>query len=442
MTADLQTQLRDYWSTVYEAMPDLEPEELRQRPLPATAPPPPPVWRWRPVLVAGLAAIVVLLLVGGAALLFAGPDSEPAEEFDYRLSEIPPFRAEVRYTLDPETYGDAADGVMVAVAYGGDGLYRLDLLNDIPALRGELHGRAGSFRVLNGPERGEFSAGDDLFVLWDVIPGGNDVFGELESFAWEPWDGLCGFGEREVLGSGRVAGRGVTQLRCSYGDDSYELSVDSETGLVLRASGGEMPELLIGDTCLCAVGFEVVTVEYEPEFAADHFEVAPPPGARTGREAWTPAPSQGPEPGSPAPPLQGTTLDGAAFDLADLRGSRAALYFWASWCSPDLINPAFDDLAAISLTHPDLAIVTILVDDRPEDARAILAERGIDFPTIDSPEFAEVSEGPSPGGELWGVHGVPLLVLVEEDGSVVHSEPGYDGIGPGAYRKLLHDLGW
>ena len=36
----------------------------------------------------------------------------------------------------------------------------------------------------------------------------------------------------------------------------------------------------------------------------------------------------------PAPDITGTTLDGSAFSLAELRGKTTVLNVWASWCAP------------------------------------------------------------------------------------------------------------
>ncbi len=42
--------------------------------------------------------------------------------------------------------------------------------------------------------------------------------------------------------------------------------------------------------------------------------------------------------GKPAPPIQGTDIDGKPFDLAAAKGKVVLIVFWASWCLPGLPN--------------------------------------------------------------------------------------------------------
>ena len=78
-----------------------------------------------------------------------------------------------------------------------------------------------------------------------------------------------------------------------------------------------------------------------------------------------------------------------------------------------------------------MAIVTVLAGDDPELARPVLVELGVQFPTVEYESYSDP----------WNIEGLPLLFLVDQDGTVVHSELGYDSIGPN-YQGLLRDLGW
>ena len=144
---------------------------------------------------------------------------------------------------------------------------------------------------------------------------------------------------------------------------------------------------------------------------------------------------------TPAPSVAGSgcedRLHPAAFDLADLKDTRVAILFWASWCDPVCLD-ALDDITAAAASHPEVTFLTVLTEDRREDAQAVLAERGIDLLTIEPQGLA-----PSADDSPWGVMGVPHLVLVERDGTVVLSEPGFgrNPIGP-TYQILLRDAGW
>lgn len=92
--------------------------------------------------------------------------------------------------------------------------------------------------------------------------------------------------------------------------------------------------------------------------------------------------------GSPAPAIVGTTLDGATFDLAAMRGRPVLVNFWGPSCVP--CRDEFPLLAAKLAEHATdgLAIVGVLTDDPPEPARTFVAEYGATWPTVLDPDKA------------------------------------------------------
>jgi cytochrome c biogenesis protein CcmG/thiol:disulfide interchange protein DsbE len=92
--------------------------------------------------------------------------------------------------------------------------------------------------------------------------------------------------------------------------------------------------------------------------------------------------------GEPAPPIVGTTLDGAGFDLATLRGRPVVVNFWGPSCVP--CRDEFPLLAQKLAEHsPDgLQVVGVLTDDPPEPAREFVAEYGAGWPTVIDPDRA------------------------------------------------------
>ena len=92
--------------------------------------------------------------------------------------------------------------------------------------------------------------------------------------------------------------------------------------------------------------------------------------------------------GHPAPPIVGTTLDGAPFDLRSLGGRPVVINFWGQSCIP--CRDEFPLLEGKLAQHASegLAVVGILTDDPPEGARTFIADHGATWPTIVDPAKA------------------------------------------------------
>ena len=59
--------------------------------------------------------------------------------------------------------------------------------------------------------------------------------------------------------------------------------------------------------------------------------------------------------GKPAPPIQGTDVDGKPLNLADLKGNVVLVVFWASWCLPNAAEIAWLDEIYETYRHGDSA---------------------------------------------------------------------------------------
>lgn len=92
--------------------------------------------------------------------------------------------------------------------------------------------------------------------------------------------------------------------------------------------------------------------------------------------------------GSPAPAIVGTTLDGAPFDLATLRGRPVLVNFWGPSCVP--CRDEFPMFKAKLAQHgaSGLAIVGVLMYDAAAPARDFIAQYGATWPTVDDPSAA------------------------------------------------------
>jgi cytochrome c biogenesis protein CcmG/thiol:disulfide interchange protein DsbE len=116
------------------------------------------------------------------------------------------------------------------------------------------------------------------------------------------------------------------------------------------------------------------------------------------------------EVGGTAPPIVGTTLDGAPFDLADYADRPVIVNFWGPSCVP--CRDEFPLLIEKLAEHGDdgLAIVGVLADDPPGPARRFAADFGATWPTVEDPERALKT--------AYRVAGRPQTYFIDGDGII------------------------
>ena len=110
----------------------------------------------------------------------------------------------------------------------------------------------------------------------------------------------------------------------------------------------------------------------------------------------------------PAPPIDVERLDEPGrLRLADYQGIPVVVNFWASWCTP--CRQEMPELDALAKKHgPRIAVIGVNMQDRPEDARALLDELGVDYPVgIDTDSAAVLA---------YEVTVVPSTLFITADG--------------------------
>jgi thiol-disulfide isomerase/thioredoxin len=121
-------------------------------------------------------------------------------------------------------------------------------------------------------------------------------------------------------------------------------------------------------------------------------------------------------PGRSAPGLRLRTLDGGQIDLAALRGRPVLVNFWATWCEPCVRE--FPRLRQAAARHRGdrLAVVGVLVGDRPAAARAFVRRRGGSWPVgIDATGATAAA---------WAAVGLPHTFFVRPDGTLASHQLG------------------
>ncbi|MBD8872174.1 TlpA disulfide reductase family protein [Rhodanobacter sp. DHB23] len=123
--------------------------------------------------------------------------------------------------------------------------------------------------------------------------------------------------------------------------------------------------------------------------------------------------------GEPAPLLELPDLQGRTHGLADYRGRRVLLNFWASWCGPCLDELPALDRAQAKFGENGSIVLGIAMDD-PARVRTFLADHPVHYPIL-------LGRMASPSTSLlWGDGDeiLPYSVLIDTDGRVIATHRG------------------
>ena len=129
------------------------------------------------------------------------------------------------------------------------------------------------------------------------------------------------------------------------------------------------------------------------------------------REPATDRQADSPLVGRVAPALAGDTLDGGSFSLDDHPGRWVVVNFFATWCVPCRTeHPELDSFDQAHRDQGDAVLVSVLYDDKTDDATQFFAENGGDWPVVLDSGGISVT---------YGVSGVPETFMVAPDGRIV-----------------------
>jgi thiol-disulfide isomerase/thioredoxin len=135
-------------------------------------------------------------------------------------------------------------------------------------------------------------------------------------------------------------------------------------------------------------------------FEAFHYFFAPPLDAdQKALLAWE---------GVRAPDFSVTNVDGHAIRLADLKGKRVILNFWATWCVPCLVEiPDFIKLHAE--TSPTNLVILGLSTDDAATQKTFAQRNGINY------QLAILQNVPSPYQDI---DKIPVTVVIDRNGVI------------------------
>ncbi len=135
----------------------------------------------------------------------------------------------------------------------------------------------------------------------------------------------------------------------------------------------------------------------------------------------------GPYEGQQAPTFQATTLSGQTMRSEQWRGKPTMLVFWASWCGP--CRQEAPDVARVHKNYGQrINLVGINAGENRGTAHRAAKQMGITWPVAMDSNGAIQS--------LFKVTGIPLILILDENGVVRHRNNGV----PSDVHRLLDGL--
>ncbi len=126
--------------------------------------------------------------------------------------------------------------------------------------------------------------------------------------------------------------------------------------------------------------------------------------------------------GQPAPPIQGTDLDGKAFNLASEKGKVVLVIFWASWCLPNAAQTTWLEQVEDAYRNRGLQVIGINLDTQQDGGqkletvlpqiRRFLVDFNVPWPTLVN------GSGDRDYAGAYGISDIPANVLIGRDGNV------------------------
>ncbi|MCC6286240.1 MAG: TlpA family protein disulfide reductase [Phycisphaerales bacterium] len=155
------------------------------------------------------------------------------------------------------------------------------------------------------------------------------------------------------------------------------------------------------------------------------------PGLAPGREPGIVPGRQRTLIGQSAPDFSGDALDGAPFDLRDLRGRIVVLDFWATWCSPCLA--AMPSMRGLAERFEGKGVTFIGISLDASDARGAIR----DVVARERLPYRQFHDADGAVSGSYRVSGIPCVVLIDRAGVVRFVHVGF---GPSDGARLTAEI--
>jgi thiol-disulfide isomerase/thioredoxin len=129
-------------------------------------------------------------------------------------------------------------------------------------------------------------------------------------------------------------------------------------------------------------------------------------------EAWDAAKNAAP---ASAADFEIPLKDGGLFRMADHKGEKVLLTFWASWCSP--CRKELPALSSWAKGHPEVTVLAVNVDRTSAEAEGFVRKVSFDLPVAYDPEAKHLGQ--------YGVMSMPTMLLFDKKGALAWRHTGY-----------------
>ncbi|MFC3886077.1 TlpA family protein disulfide reductase [Bacillus songklensis] len=168
--------------------------------------------------------------------------------------------------------------------------------------------------------------------------------------------------------------------------------------------------VLIGYALWQALLPEDAVMDKQPEQYADYVN------ASADREEM---PVSGIEKGQEAPAFRLPSIDGKDTSLADFKGKKVILNFWATWCPP--CKAEMPEMQKFHEQYGEdvkiLAVNLTSTEANPKQVQAFLKERGLTFPVL-------LDKEDEVGTKQYKVLTIPTSYFINEQGQIVERVDG------------------
>lgn len=117
--------------------------------------------------------------------------------------------------------------------------------------------------------------------------------------------------------------------------------------------------------------------------------------------------------------------DGQQVRLSDLRGKTVLVHFWGSWCGPcRQENPHLADLYK-TYHSKGFEVISVAIERNPAGWAKAIQNDGITWPM----HVMESGDFDGPLAQLFNVHSIPAIFLINKEGMLMASNPSTAVLG-------------